>query len=276
MYIPTLHPSSPDVGLRLSLSPWAKTPPIDFSIEKSVFPVPSAAVQKERRAPARKQLGRSESVSCFKFPRPDCDKTLLCTQESEGGDPSQKSLGTSFEEDYQLPAKTMPLHMRAMRSRLPQKNLQGKGVSLIPPVTSKAPLCKFQWGGAKKPSQKRPLPAISHPHGGGLGEFLKSVPDKTDVGFHPLNVSQWWGRSYKKLPKKQAAQPGFSHLAANSLLRSTLQMKPQISLKVKKMRTKPQVALFPRGFPPYRRTVEYNLFRNVRKYAFRRSASNCV
>lgn len=41
-------------------------------------------------------------------------------------------------------------------------------------------------------------------------------------------------------------------------------------------RTKPQIAIFHKGFPPYRRTVEYNLFRNVRKYAFNRSLSGLI
>lgn len=54
---------------------------------------------------------------------------------------------------------------------------------------------------------------------------------------------------------------------------------PQIR-EVKKVqlrkRTKPQVAIFHKGFPPYRRTVEYNLFRNVRKYAFNRSLSGLI
>jgi hypothetical protein len=40
--------------------------------------------------------------------------------------------------------------------------------------------------------------------------------------------------------------------------------------------TKPQIAIFHKGFPPYRRTVEYNLFRNVRKYAFNRSLSGLL
>lgn len=53
------------------------------------------------------------------------------------------------------------------------------------------------------------------------------------------------------------------------------EVKKEIGALLRK-HTKPQIAIFHKGYPPYRRTVEYNLFRNVRKYAFNRSLSGLL
>lgn len=73
-------------------------------------------------------------------------------------------------------------------------------------------------------------------------------------------------------------KPGKTYVVRRQPEQFSLQVrevKKQIGALLRK-HTKPQIAIFHKGFPPYRRTVEYNLFRNVRKYAFNRSLSGLL
>lgn len=130
------------------------------------------------------------------------------------------------------------------------------------------------------------------------------LPIHSDSTDKPARLMHIYSHSQLKHPvKKTLCPPHQAHLPGPILVQAKRNLGMVHSLPVKKPRkylitskkvelnsplleegkkkpgvllrkgTKPHIDIFHKGFPLYRRNVEYNLFRNVRKYAFSRSRS---